>query len=200
MANSRNYYLKVANGTVEIWQGKFAPKGQKQLIVLPGVKVPKKIKPLYTGKEVLPLAYGHYTAQADALAARPGTPDFEGIKALLDQAAAFAATKALKDDVTARRARIDVMLLGYKAEVMAARKTPEALQQAADLLSQAAYIAVTAEQKEALKADSAALLQEKAKLEAQVRAAAKKKAAAKPKSSPKTDAAKPAAGKVDQSG
>ncbi len=35
--NTGNYYLKDKAGALEIWKGRFAPMGEKILIILPGV-------------------------------------------------------------------------------------------------------------------------------------------------------------------
>ncbi len=140
MNNSGSYYIKSAQGAIEIWQGKFAPLGEKLLITLPGVPVPEEIQPRYEKNEVFPLIYGHYIDKADTLLAAPGFPDFEEIKKYLEKALKFAHTGELKNSVYARIDGIDIAIYMYKANVAASRTTSEDLKIALDHLDSAAAL------------------------------------------------------------
>ena len=140
MNNADTYYIKPAEGAVEIWQGKFAPLGEKLLITLPGVPAPETIQPQYEKKAVFPLIYGYYINKADALLTTPGFPDFEEIKKYLEKALKFAHTGELKNSVYARIDGIDIAIYMYKADVAASRMTPEDLKIALDHLDSAAAL------------------------------------------------------------
>jgi len=129
MKNADTYYIKPAEGAVEIWQGKFAPLGEKLLVTLPGVPAPEEIQPQYNKKAVFPLIYAHYIDKADALLAAPGFPDFEEIKKYLEKALKFAHTSELKKLIYARIDGIDI--------AAASRATREDLNIALDHLDSA---------------------------------------------------------------
>jgi hypothetical protein len=137
MKNADTYYLKPAEGAVEIWQGKFAPLGEKLLVTLPGVPAPEEIQPQYKKEAVFPLIYAHYIDKADALLAAPGFPDFEEIKKYLGKALKFAHTSELEKLIYTRIDGIDITIYMYKANVAASRVTREDLKIALDHLDSA---------------------------------------------------------------
>ena len=190
MSNMGNYYLKPMKKTLEIWRGKFAPKGQKLFMTLPGVKAPANIKAVYSKKDVYPLIFGHYIAQADALLAEKKMPDFAAIRSYLDKAAPFAVTAELKDSIDARLRALDLMVLLYKAEAAASSRTKAGLDKALDYLATADRMARTegeralvAEKKKAVDNALAAMRTPKAPKAAPKKAAAPKKPATQHKTS-----------------
>jgi hypothetical protein len=138
--NADTYYIKPADGAIEIWKGKFAPLGNKLLVTLPGVPAPAEIQPEYGKDAVFPLIYGHYIDKADALLAAPGFPDFDGIKQYLEKALKFAHTRELRKTVYARIDGIDIAIFMYKANVAASRGTTEDLEIALDHLDSASAL------------------------------------------------------------
>ena len=137
-SNTQRFYITPVGGAVEIWQGKFMPIGKEKILVLPGTKAPAEPKAEYTKKEAFLLAYTHYLDAADALLDAPGMPDFEGIKSRLNKALAYVVTKPQRAELTRRLSNIDTMVLLYKADVAAARNTPEAMEDALVYLKEAA--------------------------------------------------------------
>ena len=137
MSNSSKFYLKPADGALEIWKGKFAPLGTEMVVSLPGVQAPEDLKAVYTKEEVYPLAFNVCLDKADALIDVSGMPDFELIKTHLDQTMVFAVTGDLRKAVNARLTRIDLMVLLYKAEVAQSRGTIDDLEAAIDYLKDA---------------------------------------------------------------
>ncbi|MDJ0781197.1 MAG: hypothetical protein QNJ22_04460, partial [Desulfosarcinaceae bacterium] len=121
ISNSGNYYLKDADGGVEIWQGRFAPLGKKHLLTLPGVPMPESDQEVYSQKEVFPLAFNYYLEKADTLLEAPGLPDFDGIKTYAAEAKAFAVDKEARNLAQIRSDKIDWMILVYKADMAFAR-------------------------------------------------------------------------------
>ncbi len=186
MSNMGNYYLKPTDKALEIWRGKFAPKGQKLFMTLPGVKAPANIKSVYSKKDVFPLIFNHYIAQADALLSKKEMPDFAAINAYLHQAEPFAVTSALKESISARQRTLDLMVLLYKAEAAASARTQAGLEKALGYLAAADRLAgsegekaLVAEKKSAIDKTLAAMRKAKAR-----KAAAQKKAAPQKKPAP----------------
>ena len=140
MNNAGTYYIKPAEGAIEIWQGKFAPLGDRLLVTLPGVSAPAEIQPEYDKAAVFPLIYTHYLDKADALLAAPGFPDFDGIKQYLEKALKYAHNRDLRTAVYARIDGIDIAIYMYKANVAASRGTSEDLEVALDHLASAAAL------------------------------------------------------------
>jgi len=137
ISNSGNYYLKDAKGGLEIWQGRFAPLGERHLLTLPGVPVPEALKEVYAQKEVFPLAFDYYLNKADTLMEAPGLPDFDGIKTYAAQAKEFAVDNEARALAQVRSDKIDWMILVYKADMAMARGKLEDLEAAEAYLKDA---------------------------------------------------------------
>jgi colicin import membrane protein len=135
--NTQHYYAKTSDGAVGIWQGKFAPKGAKHLISFPGLQMAKPIKEVYTANEVFPIIYQYYLDKADMLLEVPGMPDFDGVKEYLDKSLAYATTREMKKIIKSRLDSINLMVLLYKAEVVASKNTLEDLETALGYLKKA---------------------------------------------------------------
>ncbi len=135
--NTHNYYVKSGNDVVDIWQGKFSPKGARHLISFPGLQLAEPIKDTYTAKEVFPIIYQYYLDKADMLLDVPGVPDFDGVKGNLHKAQEYASTREMKAVIQSRLDAINLMVLLYKADVAASKNTPEDLKAARDYLKEA---------------------------------------------------------------
>ena len=90
MINQGKYYIQSTDGALKIFQGSFAPMGEKLLISLPGVQAPEKAKDVYSKTDVYPLIFNYYVEKADTLLKVPGLPDFEGIKKYINKARPYA--------------------------------------------------------------------------------------------------------------
>ena len=135
--NTQHYYVKPGKDAVDIWQGKFAPKGVKHLISFPGLKMAEPIKDTYTAKEVFPIIYQYYLDKADNLLEVPGVPDFDGVKEYLHQSQEYATTRVMKAIIKSRLDAINLMVLLYKADVAASKDSPEDLKAAKGYLKEA---------------------------------------------------------------
>ena len=136
-SNSHNYYLKPVKNGVEIWQGRFAPKGEKRLIALPGVQVSKTLHDVCTQEEVYPVIFKYYLDKADAIISKPGIPDFESIKHMIALAQPYAITRNLHDEAALRLNRMEQAMLEYKADIAASKGDVADLKTALDLLNKA---------------------------------------------------------------
>jgi len=137
MCNSQKFYIKKAKNGIEIWQGRFAPKGEKQLISLAGVKAPEKVKKVYSDLDVYPIIFSYFLNKADAILDAPGIPDFEGMKHYIQLAEPYAMTRELRDAADLRLNSIEKALLIYKADIAVSRGKIADLEAARDFLYKA---------------------------------------------------------------
>jgi hypothetical protein len=135
--NMKKYFITSRDGAVEIWKGKFSPKGRNRIVIMPGLQPPEQIKSAYTREEVFPLAFEYYIGKADALMEVPGMPDFAGIKSYLNRALFYATTEALRSMAKSRINSIDLMILLFKADAAASKGTLTGLEAAVKHLDQA---------------------------------------------------------------
>ena len=140
MINQGKYYIQSTDGALKIFQGSFAPMGEKLLISLPGVQAPEKAKDVYSKTDVYPLIFNYYVEKADTLLKVPGLPDFEGIKKYINKARPYAIDPESKDVVFKRLSNIDLLILLYKADVAASKSALSDLKEAKAFLSEASRL------------------------------------------------------------
>jgi len=140
MINQGKYYIQSTDGALKIFQGSFAPMGEKLLISLPGVQAPEKAKDVYSKTDVYPLIFNYYVEKADTLLKVPGLPDFEGIKKYINKARPYAIDPKSKDVVFKRLSNIDLLILLYKADVAASKSAISDLKEAKAFLSEASRL------------------------------------------------------------
>jgi hypothetical protein len=138
--NTKKYYLKSYAGALEVWQGTFSPAGKKRVISMPGVMPPEKMKPVYARQDVYPLIFNYYLEKSDALIHTPEIFDFTDIKIYLNRALRYASTAENHKAVQIRLNRIDRVILYYKADVAASKRSIASLEVAVDFLNQAAAL------------------------------------------------------------
>jgi hypothetical protein len=177
LCNSQKFYIKTAKNGIEIWQGRFSPKGEKQLVSLVGINMPAKVQKVYSKKDIYPLIFNYFLNKADALLYAPGIPDFAGIRCYIDLAQPYATTQELRDTATLRLNSIAQALLIYKADIAASRGTMTDLESAMVFLSKAKVMNLDKAQAESLDKKIKAVTWRLEQLKAQPEAAA----TAKPK-------------------
>jgi hypothetical protein len=150
LCNSQKFYIKPIKNGIEIRQGRFAPKGEKQLICLAGVKAPEKEQKVYSKTDVYPIIFNYYLNKADVLLAAPGIPDYEGIKQSVHLAEPYAITREFGDAVDFRLNSMAKALLIYKAEIAATSGNTAGLKAAAGFLKQAITLTVDKTETESL--------------------------------------------------
>jgi len=131
LCNTQKFYIKTVKNSIEIWQGRFSPKGEKKLVSLAGIKMPAKVQKVYSKKDVYPFIFSYFLDKADALLYAPGIPDFAGIKCYIDLAQPYATTQELRDAATLRLNSIAQTLLMYKADIATSRGNIADLESAA---------------------------------------------------------------------
>ncbi|MCX5881282.1 MAG: hypothetical protein NTU74_05630 [Deltaproteobacteria bacterium] len=150
LCNSQKFYIKTAKNGIEIWQGRFAPLGEKQLISLAGVKAPEKVKKVYSDLDVYPIIFSYFLNKADAILDDPGIPDFEDMKYYINLAEPYAMTRELRDAADLRLNSMAKTLLIYKAEIAASRGNIADLEAAVDFLYKAKALNLDKAQAESL--------------------------------------------------
>ncbi|MEE8414932.1 MAG: hypothetical protein V3S05_01550 [Desulfobacterales bacterium] len=139
-SNMKKYYIKTADGAVEVRKGYFAPMGTELFLHLPEMQPPTSIKPAYDKNEVFPLIFHYYMERADSLLSVSRVPDFGKIKTYLGIALSYATTETLHNAAIRRLNNIDLMLLIYRAEVAAGKGTMAAFKNAKRYLDNAASL------------------------------------------------------------
>ncbi len=139
-SNMKKYYIKTADGAVEVWKGYFAPMGMELFLHLPEMRPPASMKPAYEKNEVFPLIFHYYMERADSLLSVSRVPDFGKIKTYLGIALSYATTETLHNAAIRRLNNIDLMLLIYRAEVAAGKGTMAAFKNAKRYLDNAASL------------------------------------------------------------
>ncbi|MDF1591390.1 MAG: hypothetical protein P1P89_07755 [Desulfobacterales bacterium] len=122
-SNRANYYLKAANGAVEVWQGRFAPMGMERLLILPGAQPPPAVKDVYSENDINVIAFNYYIDRADMLLEAPGMPDISGIKLYLKMALPYGISDEMRKAAFNRLNTIDMIIYLYKADVAASKGT-----------------------------------------------------------------------------
>lgn len=123
LMNTARFYVIERDGAVEVWQGRFSPKANERLIVMPGVDPPALKKKVYTRNDVYPIISKYYQEKSEALLDVPGLPDFYGIKGYLDKAMTYATTEQERQSVQRRMDSLDLSILLYKADMSAGKGT-----------------------------------------------------------------------------
>ncbi|MFO7861163.1 MAG: hypothetical protein R6U41_08070 [Desulfosalsimonas sp.] len=174
--NADKYYLRQTDRALEIWKGKFSPRGQEKIVTLPGQQAPKKEKEIYSKEEALSLAFDHYMDRADALSESEDLIDFQTIRENLEKAKKYATTDQQKQRVNQRLETMDFLMLLYKANVAAEKQTLQSLENAMEFLDRAAALDISEQARRALEDRMAAIQESASALEEE--AAAKKAAEA----------------------
>ena len=117
LSNRRSFFLKEVGGTLEVWQGKFAPTGSELILSLEGMKLPNPIRDVYSKSEVYRLAFDHYEGKADALLYDSMEPDFSKINTYLRQAATYAPTGVERTMAQRRLDSMALLILLHRVDV-----------------------------------------------------------------------------------
>ncbi|MDY0310757.1 MAG: hypothetical protein RBR20_01405 [Desulfobacterales bacterium] len=141
LANSSKYYLESTSQGLEIYQGKFAPLGTRQVLFLPGVTGPEAPAPVYRRSEVMPVAVQYFLAQADARLAEASVADYAQVKEPLEKALEYATSRDEKLLIQDRLDAIDRAMLIYKAQISAARQSLDGYDEAINAYREALRLA-----------------------------------------------------------
>lgn len=135
--NVGKFYVKQVDGQLEIWKGRFSPKGADKIFTLSSASMPAEPKEIYSKEEAYTFIFEGIITDADALLGTDEMPDFEHIRSTLASARPFAITKEMSGRLQRRLDKIDMMALVYKADVLAGKGTMESLTRARESLEKA---------------------------------------------------------------
>jgi hypothetical protein len=136
-SNFGEYYVKPVNGSVEIWKGKFSPKGVKKVFTLGNASIPADLKEVYSKEEAFALIFDGIINDADALLTTEDMPNFDLIRRTLESAQPFVVSGDMSSLLQRRLDKINMMALVYKADVFAGKGTVADLKQARESLEKA---------------------------------------------------------------
>ena len=120
-SNSHNYYVKPVKDGIQIWQGKFSPKGKALLVALPGVPVPKTLHGVCTEKDIYPIIFKYYLDKADIAASKGGPADLKIALGLLNKAKALNTENVQTKQVDEKIAAITTQLQQRTSSVPVAK-------------------------------------------------------------------------------
>jgi hypothetical protein len=129
--------VKPVDGRLEIWKGRFSPKGVDKIYTLRNAAVPVDAKAVYSKEEAHGFIFEGIIVEADALLGTEEMPDFERIRRTLVSARPFAVSGEMSQRLQRRLDKIDMMALAYKADVLAGKGTVEDLVSARKSLAKA---------------------------------------------------------------
>jgi hypothetical protein len=147
-SNRSTFYLQETDNGVEVWRGKFAPTGMELVYKLDGVKTPNPLQESYSKQEISPILFNFFLDKADTVLNVPAGPDIPKMKAHLRQAADFAPSQALQNQIKRRLKSIDFIIAFHKADVALSKGTASDLRAAKSSLANAYASATTDYQKE----------------------------------------------------
>ena len=140
-SNRRSFFLKEVGGTVQVWQGKFAPTGSELILSLEGITLPNPIQDVYSKAQVYRLAFDHFQGKADELVYASMAPDFSKINNYLRQAAAYAPTGVERTMTQRRLDSMALLILFHRIDVALIKGTLPDLEAAKASLEKGAGLA-----------------------------------------------------------
>lgn len=136
-SNNGKFYVKPVDGQIEIWEGRFSPKGRDKIFTFSSIYMPAELEAVYSRKEAYPIIFDGILAEADALLGVEETPDFEHIRRSLEIAEPYAVSREMSERLQRRLDKINMMALVYKANILAGKGTVEDLVSARESLEEA---------------------------------------------------------------
>lgn len=138
--NVEKFYVKPVDGELEIWKGRFSPKGVKKIFTFKNSSVPTDLKEAYSEEEAFSIIFNGIINDADALLNTEGMPNFDLIRDALVDAQPFAVSPEMSQLLQKRLDKIDMMAMVYKADILAGKGTAANLKAARESLEKAAQL------------------------------------------------------------
>jgi len=104
LSNSGNFYFKQKEQMIELWQGRFAPMGKRQVATFSDPTIIKSLpeQSVYTKRQAHGVVSKYFIKQADNLLKKGDIPDLKGAKAYLAQASKYAVSDATRQAIKER--------------------------------------------------------------------------------------------------
>ncbi len=171
--NSNNYYLKPTPAGLEIWRGKFSPKGKTLVETVPAMTLSAPVQSSYDRKQAMTVIFDYYMKKATEHAAVIGEPDFAAITSFLENAKTSAPTPAQTGIADTRLRMITAKSLISNADKAISKKTSQNIDKALTFLHEAAGLATDRTQQQLIRVKIDELTAIKAEKEAGTKPAAR---------------------------
>jgi len=151
-SNSSKFYFKQGKQTVALWQGRFAPMGEK---LVASFSDPKIIEGLprqesYSKKQAYGVLFNHLVEQAEDILNTGQTPDLKTVRIYLANASKYAMSSSDRQAIQLRLKSINFLVLSGKADLALAKGDMADFEAAKKFLAEAIPYASTGVQKETI--------------------------------------------------
>ncbi len=152
LSNSNKFFFKQNDQMVELWQGRFAPMGERLVASFSDPKILEAVPEheTYTKKQAFGILSDYFIRQADELLNEVETPDLKTIKSYLTHASSYAQSESEQQAIKMRLNNIDFLVLLGKADLALNKGTVPEFEAARGYLAQAVPLASTDFQKDVL--------------------------------------------------
>jgi hypothetical protein len=150
LSNSSKFYFNENKQMVELWQGRFAPMGEKLVTRFSDTKILEGLpsQESYTKKQAYGALFGYLVKQADDILNTGRTPDLKNVRSYLIQASKFAMSSSQRQAIRLRLNSINFLVLSGKADLALAKGAVADFETAKKYLTEAIPFASTDIQKE----------------------------------------------------
>lgn len=149
-SNSSKFYFKHNKQNIELWQGRFAPMGERFVESFADPKMVKgvPVRDAYSKKQAFGVVFNYLVAQADDILNTGRTPDLKNVRSYLRHASKYAVSGSARQAIRLRLNSINFLVLSGKAELALAKGTASDFEAAKKFLTDAIPFASTDVQKD----------------------------------------------------
>ncbi len=151
-SNRNKFYFKQNDKMVELWQGRFAPMGERLVASFSDPKILEAVpeQKACTKKQAFGILSDYFIKRSDELLNEGETPDLKTVKSYLTHASNYAQSRSEQQAIRMRLNSIDLVVLLSKADLALGKGTLPDFEAARGYLAQAIGLASTDFQKEVL--------------------------------------------------
>jgi len=152
LSNSKKFYFKQNDKMVELWQGRFAPMGERLVASFSDPKILEAVpkQEACTKKQAFSILSDSFIKLSDELLHEGETPDLKTVKSYLTHASNYAQSKSEQLAIRMRLNNIDLLVLLSKADLALSKGTLPDFEAARGYLAQTIPLASSDFQKEVL--------------------------------------------------
>jgi hypothetical protein len=149
-SNSSKFYFKQGKQTVDLWQGRFAPMGEKLVASFSDPNIGKGLpqQDSYSKRQAYGVLFEHLVQQADDILNTGQTPDLKTVRTYLASASKYARSSTDRRAIQLRLNSINFLILSGKADLALAKGGMADFEAAKKFLAEAMPYASTDVQKE----------------------------------------------------
>lgn len=152
LSNSNKFYFKQNEKMVELWQGRFAPMGERRVASFSDPKIMEAVskREVCTKKQTHAVLLDHFIKRADEILNTDETPNLKTVKSYLTLSSRYARSESEREAINVRLNSIRFLVLLGKADLALNKGTVPELEAAKGYLTQAISVASTDLQKDTL--------------------------------------------------